>query len=593
MSLFRTLDRTSAVSHTNYTRPFLTFLYPISCCKPSTRIFTKSAINRPPKILSADSKRMDGFFIQALARAGSCPEHAKQIYTLRNVNSNATSYHKTRRKAALQYQERREFKSTKAERRGPLKRAKQFAKKELQALVEYYGIELAAESQEDIADEGSLVWNVGDDHEPWPSNDTQVISATKIIEELLQNEESPHEAIHEAYKLLPFPGVVYLSSKTIHAMLHHFSVLERPTAVAMHRFLAILDDMKKAHIHTSRSEWSTAIHLVGRFYGKVSSEEVQSALRVWRDMERRAGVKGDVVTFNILFDVAVKAGKYTLAETFLKEMKARKLKLHRHFRVSLIYYYGVQGDGNAVRKIYHEMVEIGDIIDTVVMNAVIAALIRAGEPSAAEHVFERMKRLHAAKGVRFSAPKGFNTLTWRGRRALGIHLTHEAPRLTKLGELDKRKELQETAPIAPNSRTYSLLIRHHARVVGNIDRVNDLLREMGYNGVALEGSIFVVIFHGFNTFGGVRYSSWTPDKLEQTWSEYLKAVEKGLDRTWFSTMAVVSALKAFKKCMDSERTLRAWDEVRRVWEPSMAEEEAVLRILGKLVPQRGFFDVKV
>ena len=592
MSLFRTFDRTSAVSHTVLTRPFLEFLYPISFSKPSDRKFSKRAIKSPPKP-SSNGQRMDSFFIQALARAGSCPQHARHISIACDGTKTITPRHKIRRKAAPYNCVRREFNSTKAERRGPFKKVKQFAESELKALVDYYGIDLAAESHEEVVEDGPLVWNVGDDHEPWPSDDPQVHSATATIEQLLKDEESSHVLLYDSYKLLPPPRVVYLRSPTIRALLHHLSVLERPTEVAMQRFLAILDDMQKAHIHITRSEWTTAIHLVGRFLGKVSDEQVQSALQVWRDMEHRAGVKGGTVTMNVLFDIAVKSGKYTLAETFLKELKARRLKLHRHFRVSLLYYYGVMHDGNGVRKIYHDMVEAGDVIDTVVMNAVIAALTRAGENGAAEHVFERMKRLHGAKASPFPGNKTFNIRTWRGRRSLGIHLTNEARALSKSGNLDKLKELQDYAPIAPNSRTYSILIRHQARVVGDIDRVNDLLREMGYNGVPIEGSIFVVIFHGFSNFGGVRYTSWTPDKLEQTWKEYLKAVHLKMDRTWISKMAVVSALKAFKKCMDSERTLRAWEEVRTVWEPTQRDEQAVLRVLGMLVPQRDFFDSEV
>jgi pentatricopeptide repeat protein len=533
----------------------------------------------------------DSFFIRALAKAGTHVEHTKPIYNVRDVMPTVVLHHKTRRKHLWHIHERRQFMSTQPEGRGPLQRVKQFAQHELKALVDYYGIDLAAESQhEEIFDDAPLVWNVGDDHEPWPSNDPHVNEAVLRIEELLKDEQTPHSALHEAYKLLPAPGVVYLRSQTIHAMLHHLSILERPSELAMYRFLAVLDDMKSAHIHIAHSEWTTAIHLVGRFLGKVSTAEVQSALRVWRDMEKRAGLRSGTVTMNVLFDVAVKGGKYTLAESFLKEMEARKLKLHRHFRVSIIYYYGVQRNGDAVRRTYFEMIEAGDIIDTVVMNAVIAALFRAGEPSAAEHVFERMKKLDAGKTTPLPSGQGFNIRTWRGRRALGLHLTHEARALTKSGDVDKRLELQEYAPIAPNSRTYSLLIRHYACVVGDLDRVSNLIRDMGYDGIPMEGSIFIVMFYGFNTFGGSRYSSWTRDQLEQTWSEYLKAVDQELDRTWISKIAVVRALKAFKKCADGERTLKAWEEVRRVWKPSRVDEEVVLNVLEILVPQKGFLE---
>ena len=38
------------------------------------------------------------------------------------------------------------------------------------------------------------------------------------------------------------------------------------------------------------------------------------------------------------------------------------------------------------------LVEAGEIVDTVVLNAMISALVKAHEASAAENIYERMKR---------------------------------------------------------------------------------------------------------------------------------------------------------------------------------------------------------
>jgi pentatricopeptide repeat protein len=530
---------------------------------------------------------MDNFFIQALVRAASCPQHTKQISTYRDSIPLTLSHHKPRRKSIFDTSERRVYKSTKSRKDGPLRKVRQFAEKELKALVDYYGLNLGSEPEEELTDDEPLVWNVGNDHQPWPVKEAIHTEYIKELEQLLKNEETPHDIIFYCYKRLPAPGVVYLSDKTIRSLLHHLSVVQRATQVSMQRFLSILDDMKNSHIHIIRSEWTSAIYLAGRFMGKVSAHELQSALYLWRDMEKRAGVRGGRVTLNVLFDVAVKAGKFTLAETFLKEMLARKLKVHRHFRVSLLYYYGVLQNGDAVRKTYQELVTSGDVVDTVVMNAVIAALIRAGEPAAAEHVFERMKRLHASKAPEHqnNAPKN-----WRERRKLGLHLTYKSLEFPEPVNKEKRTELQEFAPIAPDSRTYSLIIRHFAATVGNIDRVTELLEEMRYNELPIDGSTFIVILYGFNSFGGVRYSPWTRDKLEQIWAQFLKSVKAGAQRTWLSSMSVIVALKAFKKCTDAERTLRAWEEVTQVWEPHPREKEAVIRVLRGLLPEHGFFD---
>jgi pentatricopeptide repeat protein len=601
MSLFRTLDRTSAVSRPPPARPWLAFLYPVWYHSAPQRRFSKTAINRPPRTRAANGGAVGTLFIQALARAASCPEHARHLSTQRDGPALATPHHKKRRKSVGAIV-RRPYTSARPASKGPFRIVKTFAEKELKALVDYYDIDTQPPPREadaiDDDDGGSLVWNVGDKHERWPPKEPKDARLVERLQSLLKLEEPSHEEIWETYTQLSEPRVVYLPDKTIHDMLHHLSIVERPTLGAMQPYLSILDDMKNAHIHIRRQEWTTATHLAGRHRGFVSADDLQSALYLWRDMEQRANVKAGHVTFNVLFAIAVKAGKFTLAELFLEEMKARRLKFHRHFRISLLYYHGVMQNGSGVRRVYQDMIAAGDVVDVVVMNAVIAALFRAGEPSAAEHVFERMKRLAAtgrATGRTSLTIPGGSTLsksdrTWRGQRKLGLQLTYGGRDLARDGDTEGLKQLQEWAPIAPNSRTYSLLIRHQATVTGNIDRVNELLREMGYNGVPLEGSIFVVIFHGFTAFGGVRYSSWTRAKLEQTWTEYMQAVSDGLYRTWIGQTSVVAVLKAFRKCADAERTMQVWEEIKKVWDPSAEEREGVLKTLRPVVQPKGFFD---
>ncbi|EOA92145.1 uncharacterized protein SETTUDRAFT_162630 [Exserohilum turcica Et28A] len=539
---------------------------------------------------------MDTFFIRALVRAASCPKHARQpCSTLRGVDAAPHKQSAMRRSSSWSRPDESASK-TRPRRKGPLNKVKSFAERELQALVDYYGMELDTGPEQDIVpDDGKLIWNIGDSHEPWPLRDPADATHIEKLEKMLQDDEAPHDDMFATYKNLPSPGVVYLKNDTIRALLHHLAIVERPTIPAMQRFLSILDDMKTAHIHILRSEWTSAIHLSGNAMRKVSGDSLQSALQIWRDMEHRASIRGGYVTFNVLFTVSVKAGKYTLAETFLKEMQARKLPMHRHHRVSLLYYYGVLQNGNAVRKTYQELVAAGEIVDTVVMNAVIASLFRAGEPAAAEHVFERMKRLHALRASPAPGHRFFNR-NWRDRRLLGMHFRDESWRLSKEGKEDELKRLQDFAPIAPDSRTYGVLIRHHAGIAGNIDRVHELLKEMKWNSVPLDGTIFIVMFHGFNAFGGVRYSSWTASKLERIWQRYLRALNEDLERTWISSLSVIAALRAFARCTSPERTVKAWEEIRNMWTADEQELETVLLVLRKLVPSQlearrpGFFD---
>lgn len=467
--------------------------------------------------------------------------------------------------------------------KGLFKKARRFARSELQSMVDYYGIELNETKEEEPPDEGGLVWNVGDLHVPWPLEDPADDKYIRYLENLLMDEESLHEDIYQTYKRLKSPGVVYLHVETIRALLHHMSVVERPSPEALQRFLSIMDDMKTAHIHITQEEWTSAIHLAGRATKKATKNDVQSALHIWRDMEQRAKIQGGHVTFNVLFVIAVKAKMYALADSFLNEVKERGLTMHRHFRTSLISYYGKLRNGDMVRQSYQDLVAAGDIVDTVVMNAVISALMRAGEPAAAEHVFERMKRLDSERMPDAPGHRYYNK-TWRDKRALGLYLTHEGDRLNQNEDKEALEELQGYAPIAPDARTYGLLIRHEARTAGNIDRVHELLQEMRHRSLTLEGTIFIVIFHGFNTYGGVRYTSWTPDKLEKVWKQFHKALYNGQERTFLSSMAVISTLKAFKKCTDDQRTLNVWEDLRKLWQPSEEELEQVMTALRRLVP---------
>lgn len=408
--------------------------------------------------------------------------------------------------------------------------------------------------------------------EPSPVPDQSQMAVIRKIEDLLKNEESSHEEIYSLYRMLPYPRVSFLTRNTLGALTRHLAIVEHKDEASMQRFLSILDDMKAANVAILRSEWSTAINFAGRCLKRVTESEVESALYIWKEMEQEAGVKGTNVTFNILINIAIQAGKFDLAEMFIKEMEARGLRFSRIFRLSMIYYHGMRHDGHGVRRAYRNFVSAGFAVDTGVMTAVIASLIRAGEPSAAEHVFLRMKALDAEKSRQIRPPSN-----WREARKLRLRLESASHHLKD--KVNEQRKLQEATPIAPDTTTYSTIIRHHAVTSGNIDRVTELIAEMRAADIPLDGSIYISLFHGFSTFGGVRYSSWTLGRLEETWAGFVEAVEAGEKNTYFSRLAVTSALTAFAKCGDRERTLKVWEMARERWDPRAGELEAVLSTL--------------
>ncbi|KAK4996541.1 hypothetical protein LTR66_003878 [Elasticomyces elasticus] len=542
---------------------------------------------------------VENVFIQALVHASLCSSHGKPVspYSRRTVSTSARR--KCPQMSRTSIQEIPRGSHQQDGRKGTAHAAAmQVTKEEANSLLSFY------DSEADIPDsttepEASKSPPISFIHtndappqpirEPWRPDDDYVASALSHLDTLLADHLTPHDRLYEVYLSLPRPHVPYLSDVAIRALLHHLSVVEHHSSeVAMLRYLSVVDDMTTASIPMTAGEWNSAIAFAGRWVRHIGPEQIETATKVWIRMESEAGIKGTNVTFNILFDVATKAGKYALAEVIMREMRDRGMELNRYFRVGLIYYYGLRGNGEALRAAFRELVEAGEIVDTSVVNCLISALIRAGEPTAAEHVFERMKRLHVDKSGAHLPPS-----LWRGQRDLGILLNKTAKHLRKRPDTVRRQKVQDASPVGPNMRTYRLLIRYHAVTAGNVDRVTELLEEMSVFRMSAHGSVYFHVFRGFALHGGVRYSSWTRTRLERIYTAFLASVRDAQDKrntgrdrpieeeveqedvNHFQPSIAIIILQAYGKCSTRELTMEVWDEIRRRWEPGREEVEEV------------------
>lgn len=414
--------------------------------------------------------------------------------------------------------------------------------------------------------ESSYTPHVLEDGKDW-----QGLQAYKKFLQMIQDPEATNQDLFQSYQALPFPGVSHISQEFRRTLLSRLSISEERSESATLRYLSVVDDMKAADLPMSRSEWSSAIHLAGRCYSKVSAAEVEAALRIWKEMEQDAGVEGTSVTFNILFDIAVKAGKFGLAEMILKEMNARKLKLRRFAYVGLIYYHGVKGDGDGIREAYRHLVDDGQIVDTAVLNCVIASLLRADEPAAAEQVYERMKSMQAKMGTRKLPPSN-----WKKSRELGL-LLERAARSSKSKE--EKQKLQDEQSLAPNRRTFVILLSHHISRTGELQRVASLLDEMQLLGLAIHGRLFMEIFRGFANHGGIRYSPWTSTRLDSVWNALQKTLEDDVEGVYISKWMAIWVVRAFARCSGRSRALGIWDELKSRWKPTEQERTMMSGIL--------------
>jgi Pentatricopeptide repeat domain len=397
--------------------------------------------------------------------------------------------------------------------------------------------------------------------------------ALMALQRALKNNSISHSKIFNLYRELPYPRIPHLRTGDIHLLLRRLSKVRQKDEQSMLQYFSIIDDVTSAGVPLLTAEWTTAMSFAGRWAHRVTELEAASAIQVWKEMEGNGGVRANHVGFNVLFDVAAKAGKFAMAEEILLEMEKRELPKNRYTYVGLIHYHGLKKDGEGVRRAYLEMIEAGEIIDTVTLNCLIASLITAGEPIAASHVYERLKQLHSRQ-TGHKLPH-----TWREEQDTAKLFTQAAALRTPRLLLKAHNALK----FSPNLKTYIPLVAYHATESAEFDSIARLLTEMSFYSVPLHGIMFRLIFEGFARHGGLRYTSWNTTRLESVWEAFLQALDtpERSNNVFLRRSIVVWILRAFGKCAGKKRMLEVWEELERRWKPNEDELRDIHNVLEK------------
>ncbi|EXJ86389.1 hypothetical protein A1O3_03340 [Capronia epimyces CBS 606.96] len=372
------------------------------------------------------------------------------------------------------------------------------------------------------------------------SRQLREISVTSDFVDLLLDDHSTNVALFQAYKRLPQPGVAFLPRGVTRVFLQRMATPWQKSEKSMIRYLSLIDDMQKAGLPITKAEWASAIYLAGRSFSRVTETDMVNSFRIWKQMEQEAGVKAHHVTFNILFDIAVRANKYAVAQMVLKEMHDRGLRLNRLGRVSVIYYHGLRGDGDAVRKAYRDFVDAGEIIDTLVLNCVIASLFNAQEPAAAEQVYERMKSLQLE--LRRGKHRDGKSVLYRRYPGPGSEVIEHEMAANSLGRTllfaarlkkmlpEQHEELQNAMPLTPDHTTFRTMISYHVNVSGNLNRITVLMDEMSkLFKLPFQSITFQLLFKGFALHGATSDpdATWSVKRLDLVWDACRRAIKEG------------------------------------------------------------------
>ncbi|KAK3941747.1 hypothetical protein QBC46DRAFT_381894 [Diplogelasinospora grovesii] len=390
------------------------------------------------------------------------------------------------------------------------------------------------------------------------------------------------DTVYEIYQRLPEPRMPYIYARLRHQLLKVLGQPEKKDSKSMLRYFAVIADVKNSGMPLTAAEWNSAISFASRYVGVSTEVETESALKLWREMEQDAGIKGTDVTFNILFDVASKAGNFTLAEMIYKEMEARGHRFNRYHYVSLIHFFGLKLDTAGLRAAYREMVNAGEIIDTVALNCVIAGLLRSGEEEAADRVYERMKLLSQEQQTG-GGKREMPARTYVTNKAI----TQVFLMFAKLGRRHPSLQpgLQRMALIHPDLHTYRVLVNHYGVKMGDLARVAKYLDEMKFFQIPLHGAIFLALFKGFYAHGGYRGSAWSEQRLNSIWQALLDTLDEGGSGIEIKTWLAIWVLRAFKKCAadPNSRVLDAYEALKMRWSLDHADEQFMIEFLASLV----------
>jgi pentatricopeptide repeat protein len=385
------------------------------------------------------------------------------------------------------------------------------------------------------------------------------------------------ESIYKEYSQLPEPRMLNLTGQWRSRLLRVMGAPQSRDSESMLRYFALVADVKNAGLTLRRAQWNYALTFATKYASRLGSQELDSALRLWRQMEHDAQIKGNDVTFNVLFDVASKAGNFTLAEMIYKEMDSRGIEFNRFHHVSLIHFFGLKLDSGGVRAAYKEMVESGEMIDTVTLNCVISSFLRCGEEAAAEETYQRM---------RSGNPRALK-LPERNYM-MGKVVTKVMMMFSKVGKdhPQLKRSLQTNVRLEPDVRTFRLFVEHYAIRVGDLAKVAQYLDEMKFLHISVHPTIFLALFKGFYTHGGTSGSEWSAQRLGNVLAALYDVRDENARGFRIDRWLVIWALRAVKKCSSTEEVVHTFDQFSHRWDIPMERHAFMQEFLDNLVRGR-------
>lgn len=357
-------------------------------------------------------------------------------------------------------------------------------------------------------------------------------SVAELIEAVHSNPKNTSQYLFSLYRNIPSPGVEKLPARTRGALLRQMANPPNRRPVDVRRYLALVDDMIACNIPMSRSLWTTAISFAGRRSGKgrTKKRNIVRAIGLWQQMEHYANIEADEVVFNVLYDSAIKAGAFSIAERLEKEMVKRRIPSTRYSLIPKLNYHAERQDLEGISRTFDRFVQSGNLVDTVILNGLLSAFLKAGDTETAEGIYERML---LAQNTRKDTglPADITGHSLSTRFEIYRSTTKRLGRLLKLSDALKDplphhyRAFQESLPLTPDTRTFHILLRHYAITTGRFDKVLYIIRDMENSFKSPpRHMIYSTLFEGFSIHGKTKKQTWTANRLWLLWQSYVWAL---------------------------------------------------------------------
>ncbi|KAI5813560.1 hypothetical protein BZA77DRAFT_268382 [Pyronema omphalodes] len=369
-----------------------------------------------------------------------------------------------------------------------------------------------------------------------------------------------------AYYHLPGNRVSYLERITMERLLLRFTSVPIRTQDTMFQYLTILEDMRAAGIPLTREEWNQASSFVLRSMKYTTPEDLNLAVQMLHESDKNLPTpRADITTFNILLDGATCAGRLDMATSLLREIRDRNLQYDRFTYTTLMMYHAKSKNAPAVQTTYGDLVDAGEVVDTVILNALMTTLLDVGKEAEANGIYEYMKRVALATSEKPST----KLLDWSQARRI--------QRLLKGRDILWAKAYFEEVGVrlAPDYISFHLWIHHYCRV-GDWGKVQYHIEDMQLFSCPVDRNVYLSILKGFAWHGHTgdvvkegpnagEILPWNQDQLQVILNLLLNE-ELNVIGHWDRVMAVwvIRAISAtFQGNHDVLRS--TWAEITRQW----------------------------